>query len=91
MISEFTGEQRMIQTLVRQFSRDVVSVNTAERDRTGAFPDEILKEIGELGLMGMMIPFKYNGSGADTVGSSEIRKEVISNNIYMDKRVTRYI
>jgi butyryl-CoA dehydrogenase len=68
MTTEFTGEQRMIQTMVRQFSKDVVSVNAAERDRTGEFPGEILKEMGELGLMGMMIPFEYNGSGADTVG-----------------------
>jgi len=68
MPTEFTGEQRMILTMVRQFSKDVVSVNAAERDRTGEFPGEILKEMGELGLMGMMIPFEYNGSGADTVG-----------------------
>jgi len=68
MIAEFTGEQRMIQTMVRQFSRDVVSVNAAERDRTGSFPAEILKQMADLGLMGMMIPFEYNGSDADTVG-----------------------
>jgi len=68
MTVAFTGEQRMIQTMVRQFSRNVVSVNAAERDRTGEFPGEILKEMGKLGLMGMMIPFEYNGSGADTVG-----------------------
>jgi len=68
MSTEFTGEQRMIQTMVRQFSREVVGVNAAERDRTGVFPAEILKKMGELGLMGMMVPFEYNGSGADTVG-----------------------
>jgi len=68
MTADFTGEQRMIQTLVRQFSKDVVSVKAAERDRTGEFPADILKEMSEMGLMGMMIPFEYNGSGADTVG-----------------------
>lgn len=68
MIAEFTGEQRMIQTMVRQFSKDVVSVEAAERDRTGEFPSAVLKEMGRLGLMGMMIPFDYNGSDADTVG-----------------------
>jgi len=68
MIDEFTGEQRMIQTMVRQFSRDVVSADAAERDRSGEFPADILKKMGGLGLMGMMIPFEYNGSGADTVG-----------------------
>jgi alkylation response protein AidB-like acyl-CoA dehydrogenase len=68
MIAELTGEQKMIQTMVRQFSRDVVSIDAAERDRTGSFPAEILKQMAELGLMGMMIPFEYNGSDADTVG-----------------------
>jgi alkylation response protein AidB-like acyl-CoA dehydrogenase len=68
MTDQFTGEQRMIQTMVRQFSRNVVAAHAAERDRTCEFPATILKEMGALGLMGMMIPFEYNGSGADTVG-----------------------
>ena len=68
MTIEFTGEQRMIHTMAKQFSRDVVSVGAADRDRNETFPADILKEMGELGLMGMMIPFEYNGSGADTVG-----------------------
>ncbi len=62
---DLTGEQHMIQTMVRQFSRNVVAANAAERDEIKEFPFEILKEMGELGLMGMMIPFKYDGSGAD--------------------------
>ncbi len=68
MTTEFTGEQRMIQTMVRQFSRDVVRVHAAERDQNEAFPSDVLKQMGELGLLGMMIPFEYNGSGSDTVG-----------------------
>ncbi len=68
MTTEFTGEQRMIQTMVRQFSRDVVSVGAAERDQNETFPSDILKQMGELGLLGMMMPFEYNGSGSDTVG-----------------------
>ncbi len=67
MTIEYTSEQRMVQSMVREFSREVVSVNAAERDRTESFPVDILKEMGELGLMGMMVPFKYNGSGADTI------------------------
>jgi alkylation response protein AidB-like acyl-CoA dehydrogenase len=38
-----------------------------ERDKTKAFPVENLKKLGELGLMGMMVPPEYGGSGADTV------------------------
>ena len=67
MTYALTGEQRMIQTMARQFSRNVVAANAAERDRKKEFPTEICAKMSELGLMGMMIPFEYNGSGADTV------------------------
>jgi len=67
MLFKLTGEQRMIQTMAREFSRKVVATTAAERDRTKEFPAVNLKQMGELGLMGMMIPFEYEGSGADTV------------------------
>jgi butyryl-CoA dehydrogenase len=62
-----TDEQVMIQTMAREFSRKVVAPTAAERDETKEFPAENLKKMGELGLMGMMVPFEYEGSGADTV------------------------
>jgi alkylation response protein AidB-like acyl-CoA dehydrogenase len=67
MTYQLTDEQLMIQTMVREFSREVVAATAAERDRTGAFPAENLKSMAELGLMGMMVPAEYGGSGADTV------------------------
>jgi butyryl-CoA dehydrogenase len=62
-----TDEQIMIQTMAREFSRKVVAQTAAERDQTKEFPSENLKKMGELGLMGMMVPIEYEGSGADTV------------------------
>lgn len=67
MSFKLTDEQLMIQTMAREFSRKVVAVSAAERDRTSEFPSENLKQMGELGFMGMMVPFEYKGSGADTV------------------------
>ena len=64
---KLTDEQMMIQSMVREFSRKVVAATAAERDRTKAFPAENLNKMGELGLMGMMVPFEYDGSGADTI------------------------
>lgn len=67
MTVNLTDEQVMIQTMAREFSRKVVALTAAERDKTKEFPAENLKKMGKLGLMGMMIPFEYEGSGADTV------------------------
>ena len=67
MTFKLTNEQLMIQSMVREFSRHVVAVTAAERDKTGEFPAENLKKMGELGLLGMMIPGKYGGSEADTI------------------------
>jgi butyryl-CoA dehydrogenase len=60
-------EQLMIQAMVREFARKEVAVTAAERDRTKEFPKTNLKKMGELGLMGMMVPVEYGGEGADTV------------------------
>jgi alkylation response protein AidB-like acyl-CoA dehydrogenase len=67
MTIQLTDEQRMIRDMVGEFARDVIAVEAAERDRTKTFPKEILDQMGELGLMGMMIPLEYGGSGADTI------------------------
>ena len=67
MSFQLTDEQFMIQTMVRDFAREVLLPTAMERDRTKEFPGENLKKMGELGLMGMMVPPEYDGAGADTV------------------------
>ncbi|MDO9566289.1 MAG: acyl-CoA dehydrogenase [Candidatus Desulfaltia sp.] len=67
MSFQLTEDQLMIQAMVRDFSRNVVSPTAMKRDQTKEFPAENLKQMGELGLMGMMIPPEYNGAGTDTV------------------------
>jgi len=63
----FTEEQIMIRDMARELSRNVIAVDAAKRDRTKEFPKENFKKMADLGLMGMMVPEKYNGEGADTV------------------------
>jgi len=67
MSYKLTDEQLMVQSMVREFSRKVVAATAAERDKTKAFPADNLRQMGDLGLMGMMIPFEYEGSDADTI------------------------
>ena len=67
MSIKLTDEQLMIQTMIREFSREVIAPTAMERDKTKEFPAEILKQLGDLGLLGMMVPPEYSGSGADTV------------------------
>ena len=67
MTFKLTDEQQMIQSMVREFARKVVAATAAERDRTKEFPRDNLRQMGELGLMGMMIPMEYEGAGADAV------------------------
>lgn len=87
MLFKLTDEQVMIQSMVREFSRKVVAADAAERDRTKEFPAHIFKQMGELGLMGMMIPVEYGGEGADTISYvlalSEIAYSCASTSVVM--------
>ncbi len=76
MAYHLTEEQRMIQAMVRDFARNVLLPTAAERDLTGEFPAKNIKQMGELGLMGMNVPPEYNGAGVDTISYSVALQEV---------------
>ena len=78
MTLPLTDEQLMIQSMVHEFARDVVAGEAAQRDRSKVFPADILKQMGELGLMGMMVPPEYGGAGADTVSYVLALSEIAS-------------
>ncbi|MGD9732522.1 MAG: acyl-CoA dehydrogenase [Desulfamplus sp.] len=87
MLFNLTEEQLMIQSMVREFSRKVVAPTAAERDKTKEFPAKNFKQMGELGLMGMMIPPEYGGEGADAISYvlalSEIAYSCASTSVVM--------
>ncbi len=58
-----TDTQKEIRDLARKFAREKMKPVRAELDRTGEFPHELMKELGELGLMGVYIPEEYGGLG----------------------------
>jgi butyryl-CoA dehydrogenase len=64
---DLTSDQRAIQTLCREFARDEVRPRAEEMDAKAAFPYDLVKQMAELGLMGLPFPEEYGGAGADTV------------------------
>ena len=58
-------EQIEIQRTARQFAEEVIKPRAEEMDRTGQFPYDIVRQMGELGLLGLPFPESYGGAGAD--------------------------
>lgn len=60
----FNEEQIMLRDMVRQFAETEIAPFVEQMEQ-GEFPREILKKMGELGLMGITVPNKYGGAGMD--------------------------
>ncbi len=66
----------MIQQMVRDFALTEIEPVAAENEKEGRFPAEIIKRLGEIGIMGMTVPKEYGGSGADTVSYTVAVEEI---------------
>jgi alkylation response protein AidB-like acyl-CoA dehydrogenase len=64
---ELTEEQAEVQQAARDFAQTQLWEGVIERDNEQRFPAEQMKQMGELGFMGMMVSPEYGGSGMDTV------------------------
>mmetsp|Transcript_6592 Transcript_6592/g.16628 ORF Transcript_6592/g.16628 Transcript_6592/m.16628 type:complete len:422 (-) Transcript_6592:97-1362(-) len=73
---ELTDEQKAIQHLAREFSRNEIIPVAAELDRTMEYPRELLKRTHELGLLNCEIPEEYGGVGLHCQESCIIKEEL---------------
>ena len=64
---EYTEEQLAVRDAARDFAKTELLPGVIERDTEARFPHEQIREMGQLGFMGMMVDPKYNGGGMDTV------------------------
>jgi alkylation response protein AidB-like acyl-CoA dehydrogenase len=64
---ELTEEQIAVRDAARDFAQNVLKEGVIERDETQTFPTEQIKQMGELGFMGMMVSPEYGGGGMDTI------------------------
>src|SRR5919201_555529 len=60
-------DHELIRRTVRDFAEGEVAPVAEELDRTKSFPYEIVRKLGDLGLMGIPFPEEYGGAGADSL------------------------
>jgi len=91
---QLTDEQSMIQAMAREFAQTHVAPIAAEIDRDARFPHETVKRMGELGLMGIAVPERWGGAGADAVSYvvalEEIAKACASHAVVMSVNNSLY-
>jgi alkylation response protein AidB-like acyl-CoA dehydrogenase len=75
-VHELTDEQQEVRALARRFADEVVAPRAGEWDREHRFPREVFEQLGELGLMGVCVPDRYAGAGADYLSYALVLEEL---------------
>ncbi|RYU87863.1 acyl-CoA dehydrogenase [Mucilaginibacter terrigena] len=73
---ELTEEHLMIRQAARDFAHNVLKPGVIERDEHQKFPAEEIRQLGELGFLGMMVSPQYGGSGMDAISYSIVMEEL---------------
>src|SRR4029079_18300382 len=71
-----SDEQRMVRDMARDFARAELAPHAARWDREGWLPEAVLAKLGELGLLGMLVPEEWGGHGADYVSYALAIEEI---------------
>jgi len=81
-------EQLAIRNTCREFAEQEIKPRAEEMDRTGEFPYALIRQMGELGLLGLPFPEEYGGAGADflsyCIAMEEISRGDVSIGITME-------
>ncbi|MBC2839499.1 acyl-CoA dehydrogenase [Robiginitalea sp. SC105] len=72
----FTEEQQMVRQAARDFAQNELLPGVIERDEKQEFPARQVRQMGELGFMGMMVSPEYGGSGLDTLSYVLVMEEL---------------
>jgi len=73
---ELSPEQKMIRDTARELATREILPQAAEIDRTHTFPRKIFSRLGELGLLGIMVPEKWGGAGMDALSYAMALEEI---------------
>jgi len=91
---QLTEEQEMVRDMARRFAEAEIKPKAADLDATHEHPAEIVKQLGELKMMGIFVPEEYGGGGMDNVSYSlaliEISKACASTGAIMSVNNSLY-
>jgi butyryl-CoA dehydrogenase len=73
---ELSPEQKMIRDTARDLATREIGPAAAEIDRTHAFPRKLFARLGELGLLGIMVPEEFGGAGMDALSYAVALEEI---------------
>ena len=72
----YTDEQRMIRDSAREFAQQELKPHAAQWEKDGWIPEATVAKLGELGLLGMMVPEEWGGSYTDYVAYALAIEEI---------------
>ena len=76
MFDFITDEHKMIQQEARRFAQEAIAPIAEHHDETGEFPIDTVRQMGQLGFMGIEVPEEYGGVGMDTLAYAMALTEI---------------
>ena len=73
---ELTESQKMIRVMARDFAQKEIAPNVQQWEKDGHYPKDIVRKMGELGMLGAFIPEEYGGAGLDHMSYGIICEEI---------------
>ena len=73
---ETDESKKLLIDQIRSFALSKIAPQAKELDETGQFPTEIVGQLSEMGMMGMMVPEQWGGAGMDVVSYAMALEEV---------------
>ena len=71
-----TEDQRAVRDMAREFAQNELAPHAAKWDKESALPDAVVTQMGELGLLGMVVPEEWGGSYTDYVAYALAVEEI---------------
>lgn len=73
---DLTDTQKILQQNIREFATAEIAPGAIERDETKTWPADIVKQLGEMGMLGIMTPEQWGGAGMDTISYAIAVEEI---------------